>query len=145
MVAVTEPGLYRLIFRSDKPKAEEFRRWVFHEVLPEIRKTGGYQVADRQRVEVEKLSIWDYLWRKYPGRQLNRKAIERFGCEVRKMAKALGVVSTVGEDSLMGEALIWPVPLMDLILQCDMKWLGLGRPVSQLKPKKDDIVEVEAV
>lgn len=40
--AVTEPGLYRLIFSSKKDRAERFRRWVFHEVLPEIRRTGGY-------------------------------------------------------------------------------------------------------
>jgi len=42
MLCVTEPGLYRLIFRSNKPEAEKFRRWVFHEVLPAIRKTGSY-------------------------------------------------------------------------------------------------------
>ena len=41
-VILSEPGLYRMIFRSDKPQAEEFRRWVFHEVLPAIRKTGRF-------------------------------------------------------------------------------------------------------
>jgi prophage antirepressor-like protein len=39
---VTEPGLYRLIFRSNLPAAEDFRRWVFHEVLPAIRRKGFY-------------------------------------------------------------------------------------------------------
>lgn len=39
---VSEPGLYKLIMRSRKPEAKEFRRWVTHEVLPQIRKTGGY-------------------------------------------------------------------------------------------------------
>jgi hypothetical protein len=39
---ITEPGLYQVIFRSRKPIAERFRRWVFEEVLPSIRKTGGY-------------------------------------------------------------------------------------------------------
>lgn len=39
---VNEPGLYRLIMRSRKPEAKEFQRWVTHEVLPTIRKTGGY-------------------------------------------------------------------------------------------------------
>ena len=41
---LSESGLYRLIFRSTKPVAEEFRRWVLHEVLPAIRRTGGYQI-----------------------------------------------------------------------------------------------------
>lgn len=44
MLCVTEPGLYRLIFRSYKPKAEEFRKWVFREVLPALRNTGRYAV-----------------------------------------------------------------------------------------------------
>lgn len=43
---VNEPGLYHLIFASRKPEAHKFRRWVFHEVLPAIRKTGGYSVKD---------------------------------------------------------------------------------------------------
>jgi prophage antirepressor-like protein len=44
-VCVNEPGLYRLIFKSRKPEAERFKRWVLHEVLPQIRKTGGYHAA----------------------------------------------------------------------------------------------------
>ena len=39
---ISEPGLYRLVMRSRKPEAKEFQRWVTHEVLPSIRKTGGY-------------------------------------------------------------------------------------------------------
>jgi len=46
LLCVTESGLYRLIFRSNKPEAEKFRRWVFHEVLPSIRKTGSYTLSD---------------------------------------------------------------------------------------------------
>ena len=39
---VTESGLYAVIVRSDKPNAKKFRKWVTSEVLPTIRKTGGY-------------------------------------------------------------------------------------------------------
>lgn len=39
---INEPGLYSLILRSRKPQAKEFKRWVTHEVLPTIRKTGAY-------------------------------------------------------------------------------------------------------
>lgn len=39
---INESGLYELIVRSDKPAAKPFRRWVTTEVLPSIRKTGGY-------------------------------------------------------------------------------------------------------
>ncbi|MGG7135230.1 phage antirepressor KilAC domain-containing protein [Bifidobacterium catenulatum] len=39
---ISEPGLYKLTMRSRKPEAKEFQRWVTHEVLPQIRRTGGY-------------------------------------------------------------------------------------------------------
>jgi len=42
---INEPGLYSLILRSDKPEAKAFRRWVTHEVIPQIRKTGAYNAA----------------------------------------------------------------------------------------------------
>lgn len=40
--AVNEPGLYTLILGSRKPEAKAFKRWITHEVIPSIRKTGGY-------------------------------------------------------------------------------------------------------
>lgn len=42
VLIVNESGLYALIFKSRKPKAKAFRKWVTSEVLPSIRKTGGY-------------------------------------------------------------------------------------------------------
>ena len=45
MYFINESGLYNVILRSDKSEAKKFKRWVTHEVLPTIRKTGGY-VAD---------------------------------------------------------------------------------------------------
>ena len=42
MSIVSEAGLYSLILRSRKPEAKTFKRWITHEVLPAIRKHGGY-------------------------------------------------------------------------------------------------------
>lgn len=42
MVIISESGLYSLILRSRKPEAKRFKKWVTKEVLPSIRKTGGY-------------------------------------------------------------------------------------------------------
>lgn len=42
MVVVSESGLYALIFKSRKPEAIRFRKWVTNEVLPTIRRTGSY-------------------------------------------------------------------------------------------------------
>lgn len=42
---VSEAGLYSLVLKSRKPGAKRFKRWVTHEVLPAIRRDGGYMVA----------------------------------------------------------------------------------------------------
>ena len=44
MTTVNEPGLYTLVLGSRKAEAKRFKRWVTHEVLPSIRKTGSYAV-----------------------------------------------------------------------------------------------------
>ena len=46
-VIVSEPGLYKLISRSTKPDAMVFDRWLRHDVLPSIRKTGSYSVQPK--------------------------------------------------------------------------------------------------
>lgn len=45
LLIVSEPGLFKLILRSDKPNAKQFTRWITHEVLPQIRRTGRYEPA----------------------------------------------------------------------------------------------------
>lgn len=52
---INEPGLYAMIMRSNMPAARGFKRWVMHEVLPAIRRTGTYAVegADRPMSELE--------------------------------------------------------------------------------------------
>lgn len=49
MVLVSESGLYKLIMRSDKKEARKFQDWVTQEVLPSIRKTGGYLLNETKR------------------------------------------------------------------------------------------------
>ena len=48
---IPEGDLYRLIIRSNMPKAQEFERWVFDEVLPRIRQTGTYSQAPKTHAE----------------------------------------------------------------------------------------------
>lgn len=47
-IVINESGLYSVILRSDKPEAKPFRRWITHEVLPEIRRTGSYNIPERK-------------------------------------------------------------------------------------------------
>ena len=43
---VNEPGLYSLVLGSRKPEAKNFKRWITHEVIPSIRKTGSYRIQE---------------------------------------------------------------------------------------------------
>lgn len=45
VTAVNEQGLYSLVLSSRKREAKEFKRWITHEVIPTIRKTGGYSLT----------------------------------------------------------------------------------------------------
>lgn len=50
---LTESGVYKLVFRSRKEKAEKFTNWVTDEVLPSIRKTGGYIAGQESLTDSE--------------------------------------------------------------------------------------------
>ena len=64
MKFINESGLYDLILESKKPEAKVFRRWVTSEVLPSIRKTGGYNVQQQltpsYMIEdrIKRASVW---------------------------------------------------------------------------------------
>lgn len=46
---LNEPGLWKLIFRSNKPEAKRLQKWVTSEVLPSIRKTGSFHVEPERK------------------------------------------------------------------------------------------------
>ncbi len=50
---ISEPGLYSLIMASRKPNAKSFQRWVTHDIIPSIRKTGGYVQQGRENEFLE--------------------------------------------------------------------------------------------
>ncbi|WP_086256448.1 BRO family protein [Campylobacter vicugnae] len=54
---ITEPQLYFMLMRSDKPNAKAFRKWVNCEVLPSIRKTGGYSQPPLTQIEILQSSV----------------------------------------------------------------------------------------
>ena len=64
MNIVSEPGFYRLIFMSRKPEAEKIKRWVFHEVLPSIRKYGYYSMDEKNFVKLPHFET-DEEWFEY--------------------------------------------------------------------------------
>lgn len=54
---VNEPGLYALVLGSRKPEAKAFKRWITHEVIPSIRKTGQYQQKPMSALEMFAQSV----------------------------------------------------------------------------------------
>jgi prophage antirepressor-like protein len=90
---VTEAGLYQLIFKSTKSEAQEFKRWVTKEVLPQIRKTGGFGRAKSipafvrrfnanwHRVENGFFSVISELYIRVHGK------FEQFGCTIADKAR----------------------------------------------------------
>lgn len=55
--AINEPGLYTLVLGSRKPEAKAFKRWITHEVIPSIRKTGGYGLKPMTAYQDEKIRV----------------------------------------------------------------------------------------
>ena len=53
IIIINESGLYSLILRSQLPEAKAFKRWITHEVIPSIRKTGGYIQGQEQMSDEE--------------------------------------------------------------------------------------------
>lgn len=54
-VFINEPGLYALVSHSNKKEAEDFRSWLYETVIPTIRKTGKFIMAEKYKIELEKI------------------------------------------------------------------------------------------
>lgn len=49
LLVIWEPGIYQLLSKSRKPQAKPFQKWLFEEVVPTIRKTGGYRTPEQHK------------------------------------------------------------------------------------------------
>jgi prophage antirepressor-like protein len=81
VTTINEPGLYTLILRSRKPEAKAFRRWITHEVIPAIRRTGQYAPFSYAAYPTEHFkpvtSINDHIhWQKFMYRSILIGAVQ---------------------------------------------------------------------
>lgn len=67
-VVISEPAVYKLAFRSNKPEADAFTNWVASEVLPAIRKTGKFEGEQRSRSSRKALPAAEQLAMPAPGK-----------------------------------------------------------------------------
>ncbi len=93
MTTVTEAGLYSVILRSRKPEARSFKRWLTHEVIPSIRRTGVYgQPALPQGDMLAHLELAVAGWRS------EREGREIAEAKVAELAPAAGAWQALAAD-----------------------------------------------
>lgn len=103
MTIVTEPGFYKLVMRSRKPEAKAFQRWVTHEVLPALRRDGGYMVA-RDETPEQTMARAVLLAQQTIDRQRSRIAgLEAENEEMRPKALFADAVAASDGTCLIGE------------------------------------------
>jgi hypothetical protein len=108
---VNEPGLYRLIFQSHKPKAEQLKTQVFNEVLPQIRRTGKYSAVETRleaiEVKVDRLfeekDVRDKLDR---CERSKKRATPKDYEEIRELHKAGYIKTAISKITYRGSAVI---------------------------------------
>ena len=145
---INESGLYTTIIRSDKPQAKAFRKWITGEVLPSIRKTGGYQ-ASQAATELP------HRWLKQ-GAILAEEAAKELGIKKEKIRDLLAgrptvYVKGVDWDTLRGDTLSEykfynrvDSPGKALVVIYESGWkklqwevLGLGAPDAAMLPARE--------
>lgn len=102
---VNESGLYSLVLSSKLPTAKEFKRWITHEVLPSIRKTGGYIPATEADSDEDILAKAVLIAQKtidLKNRQLQAKDARIK--ELEPKAKALDAFTNVPDTLLVRDA-----------------------------------------
>lgn len=103
VLLVTEPGFYRLVLKSRKTEAKAFQRWVTHEVLPALRRDGGYMVA-RDETPEETMARAVLLAQQTIDRQRSRIAgLEAENEEMRPKALFADAVAASDGTCLIGE------------------------------------------
>ncbi len=76
MTVINEPGVYALVFKSRKPEAKDFSRWVRHEVLPSIRKHGMYATPAKIEDMLENPDAFIKALQAYKAEKERREAVE---------------------------------------------------------------------
>ena len=131
---ISEPGLYSLILRSRKPEAKAFKRWVTHEVIPSIRKVGGYLIAkpdDRDEAIRTKAEI---------GSRREATAMATASAAVRKAA-ALENELGRGRDYKSVKGIPW---FLDIFDDTPAAYSVAGRKLSDMSRRMDyEIREIE--
>lgn len=100
---VSEAGMYEVIIRSDKPEAVAFRRWVTSEVLPSIRKHGGYLTNQKIEEIISNPDTIIQLATKLKSERAKRAALEKQAAIDTPKARFADAVSASHTSILIGD------------------------------------------
>jgi len=102
LVIINEPNLYQLIFKSKKKESQDFKKWVFEEVLPSIRKTGKYSIPEEvKKISTENRNLLTTEWQRHG----IEKPYEYANLTIQEY-KCLGVPDKRKKDLTRGETLL---------------------------------------
>ena len=101
---ISEPGFYKIVMRSRKPEAKAFQRWVTHEVLPAIRRDGGYMAAKPDETPEETMARALRIADETMRRQKERiESLSSANAEMRPKALFADAVAASESTCLVGE------------------------------------------
>lgn len=153
MKIINESGLYSLILRSQLPSSKQFKRWVTSEVLPQIRKTGGYNIRESYTIQdpIERALAWAEEERV---RQQQQQLIEQQKPFVDGYKRFLDVADNmdfstlskeigIGRNKLMAQLRDWGVLMTDEYTVMGVKKTGdtHNQPYQKYMDKKFFVVK----
>jgi len=103
MTVISESGLYQVILLSRKPAAKQFKRWVTHEVLPQIRRHGAYLTADKLEELLRDPEAWIKLLTALQEERLARERLQLQAAEDQPKVLFADAVSVASGALLIGE------------------------------------------
>lgn len=127
MQIISESGLYALVFKSRKPEAKTFRKWVTAEVLPALRKTGKYELPQTAGIE-DRVSLLQFVREACEGWTLDRQI--EFGLTARRFCKAMGVVFQVETLPHVGRVFTFPREVLQQVRMMHQRVTALPDPDS---------------
>lgn len=99
---ITEAGVYSLIFGSEKPEAKAFKRWVTHELLPQLRKVGFYgtlELKERIALGNQMLGIVDRLAKSGGDAFVRRALMDRLRETCMLLGQSVPDATLLGKDA----------------------------------------------
>lgn len=157
-ILINEPGLYALVLRSNKPEAKIFKRWITHDVIPTIRKTGSYGngilmpnftdplaaaeawiVTERARIAEQQRADYYQRTKAEIGNRREATAMATASAATRKVG-ALEDRLGFGKHYKQVKAIPW---LLDEFVDCRVMYQQVGKKLSAISQRMG--IEVKSI